>query len=262
MNAPSNVEAAAARLAEAQAAGAPCEPVRDLLGASDVEQAYAVQSLMTERRLRAGARLVGRKIGLTAPAVQRQLGVDQPDFGMLFDDMDIPLGSEIAAGSVLQPRVEAEIAFILGRDLDAPDAVSSDIILAVDCAVAAIEVVGSRIRNWDIRIADTIADNASSGAFVLGHQPRRLADIDLVHCGMVMERAGEPVSTGAGVACMGSPLSALLWLARRMARTPYPLRRGDVVLSGALGPMVDARAGDVFTAHIEGLGTVSAQFSA
>jgi 2-keto-4-pentenoate hydratase len=262
MNAPSTVEAAATRLAEAQATGTPCEPVRDLLGAADVEQAYAVQSLMTEQRLRAGARLVGRKIGLTAPTVQRQLGVDQPDFGMLFDDMDVPLGSEIAAGSVLQPRVEAEIAFILGRDLDAPDLVSSDIILAVDCAVAAIEVVGSRIRNWDIRIADTIADNASSGAFVLGHQPRRLGDIDLVHCGMVMERAGEPVSTGAGVACMGSPLSALLWLARRMARTPYPLRRGDVVLSGALGPMVDAKAGDVFTAHIEGLGSVSAQFSA
>lgn len=253
---------AARRLAEAADTGVPCPPVRDLLGAGDVAAAYAVQELGTRRRLDAGHRLVGRKIGLTAKAVQVQLGVDQPDYGMLFADMDVPDGEDIPAARVLQPKVEAEIAFVLGDDLDGEQLTTADVLRAVDFAVAAIEIVGSRIANWDIRIADTVADNASSGLFVLGQSPRLLGEFDLRMCGMKLERRGELVSNGAGLACMGSPINATLWLARTMVAAGRPLRAGDVVLSGALGPMVPAAPGDVFEATIEGLGSVRAAFAA
>lgn len=251
---------AAARLAEVAISRQPCPPIRDLIGPDNVEAAYAVQERLTETALAAGRRLIGRKIGLTAASVQRQLGVDQPDYGMLFDDMDVPNGDDIPFGTLLQPKCEVEIAFILGGDLDGDGLTSADVISAVDWAVAAIEVVDSRIAGWDIRIADTVADNASSGRFVLGHEPRRLDQIDLIACGMALERRGEVVSSGAGVACLGSPLNAVLWLARTMARTGRPLRRGDVVLSGALGPMVAAAPGDRFFARVEGLGSVSVGF--
>ena len=256
------VAAAAARISHAIASGTPCPPVRDLIGADDIGAAYAVQEKLTAARLAAGRRLVGRKIGLTAEAVQRQLGVDQPDYGMLFDDMDVANGGVIPDGRVLQPRCEAEIAFIMGADLDDARLTTADIILGTEYVVAAIEVVGSRIAGWDIRITDTIADNASSGMFVLGHQPRRIDEVDLIDCGMSLVRAGEPVSVGAGRACLGSPVNATLWLAKTMARAGRPLRRGDVVLSGALGPMVGANPGDTFEARIEGLGAVSVGFGA
>ncbi|WP_082601947.1 2-keto-4-pentenoate hydratase [Phenylobacterium sp. Root700] len=254
------VAKAATRLSQAASGRDPCAPVRDLIGPENVEAAYAVQESLTKAALASGRRLVGRKIGLTAVSVQRQLGVDQPDYGMLFDDMDVPNGGDIPFGALLQPKCEAEIAFILGGDLDTDRLTSADVLSSIEWAVAAIEVVDSRIAGWDITIADTIADNASSGRFVLGHELRRLNQIDLVACGMALEKRGEVVSTGAGVACLGSPLNAVLWLARTMARIGRPLRRGDVVLSGALGPMVAAAPGDRFLARVEGLGSVSVGF--
>lgn len=256
------IASAAERLTTAIRDGVPCEPVRDLIGAADVASAYAVQEKLTEARLASGRRLVGRKIGLTAQAIQKQLGVDQPDYGMLFDDMDVTSGSDVPLGAVLQPRCEAEIAFVIADDLDDARLTTADIIHATEYVLASIEIVGSRIAGWNIRIADTVADNASSGMFVLGHQPRRLGEIDIRGCGMVMERRGEPVSVGAGVACLGSPINSTLWLARTMARAGRPLRRGDVVLSGALGPMIPAMPGDFFEARIEGLGSVSVGFAA
>ncbi|MBM3517254.1 MAG: 2-keto-4-pentenoate hydratase, partial [Alphaproteobacteria bacterium] len=168
------IEAAAARLRQAHESGVPCAPVRELIGETDVATAYAVQALTTARALAGGRRLVGRKIGLTARSVQVQLGVDQPDYGMLFADMAVAEGEEIAPGRVLQPRVEGEIAFVLGADLDETQLTPADIINAVDYALAAIEIVGSRIAGWNIKITDTIADNASSGLFALGNEPRRL----------------------------------------------------------------------------------------
>ena len=254
------VDAAANRLLEASRTGIPCPPVRDLIGRDDVAAAYAVQARLTAHRLEGGARLVGRKIGLTSRAVQQQLGVDQPDFGVLFDDMVVADGEVVPAVLVLQPRVEAEVAFVLGRDLEETRLGLVDVINAIDYALPAIEIVGSRIDQWNIRIADTIADNASSGAFVLGTTPRRLADLDLELCGMVMERRGEPVSVGVGRACLGNPLNAVLWLARRMAQLEQPLRAGDLVLSGALGPMVEVAPGDVIEARVSGLGSVRAVF--
>jgi len=255
------INEAAARLSASKASREPCAPVRDLIGADDVVAAYAVQDRLTDAVLATGGRLVGRKIGLTATAVQRQLGVDQPDYGMLFADMDVPCGDEITANELLQPKCEAEIAFILGKTLDDERLTVADILSAVEWVLPAIEVVDSRIADWDIRIADTVADNASAGRFILGHTARRIDQIDLIGCGMVMEKGGDVVSTGAGIACLGSPLNATLWLAKRMAAVGRPLRSGDVVLSGALGPMVAALPGDQFEARISGLGSVSVGFA-
>ncbi len=193
-----SINEAAERLRQAHETHAQCQPIRDLLPPDDVAAAYAVQEINTDHRLRSGRRLVGRKIGLISKAVQSQFGVDRPDYGMLFDDMDVPLGQEIDLKRVLQPRVEAEIGFVFGRDLDQAAPTTVDIMRATEYVVAAIEIVGSRIANWDIRIVDTLADNASSGLFVIGHHLRRLASIDVLDCGMKLDRDGRSVSTGTG----------------------------------------------------------------
>ena len=255
-----SVSRAAAELWEASRTGIPCEPVRTIIGESDIETAYAVQEQITKRRIEQGARLVGRKIGLTAASVQAQLGVSQPDYGMLFHDMDVANGDEIAPGTLIQPKVEAEVAFILGRDLTDEKLTTADVLAAIAWAVPALEIVDSRVKAWNIRITDTVADNASSGLFVLGHDMRRLDAIDVLGCGMALECNGELVATGAGVACLGSPINATLWLARVMAKAGRPLRSGDVVLSGALGPMAPAKPGTSFEARIQSLGSVRVIF--
>lgn len=254
------IRQAADMLWEAHQHGVPCKPVRELIGDTDADAAYAVQKLNTERWLVRGRRLVGRKVGLTSAAVQKQLGVDQPDFGMLFADMCLCDGEEAAPGRVLQPKVEAEIALVLERSLPHERNTVADILRATAYALPAIEIVGSRIANWDIRLADTIADNASSGLFVLGSRPVKLGAFDIMGCGMVMERRAEQVSIGAGAACLGNPLRAAVWLADTMARLGSPLQAGDIVMTGALGPMCAALPGDVFEASIEGLGSVRAAF--
>ena len=253
-----NIDAAAERLLGAYASGAPCAPVRDRI--TTLDDAYAVQDRLTERWLADGRRLAGRKIGLTSRAVQAQIGVDSPDFGMLFADMAVPDGEEIPAGAVLQPRAEAEGALVLERDLTHERHTAADLIRATAFALPAIEVVGSRVRAWDITVADTVADNASSGMYALGNRPVPLSDVDLRLCGMVMERRGEQVSTGNGAACLGHPLNAALWLADTLVRVGRPLRAGDTVLTGALGPVVPAAPGDVFEARIDGLGDVRVAF--
>mgnify|MGYP006167035397 CR=1 FL=1 len=258
---PRVIQQAAEMLRGAATSGTPVAPVRDLISSGGVDTAYAVQELNTRHYLDNGRRLVGRKIGLTSLAVQRQLGVDQPDYGMLFADMDVPEGIPISLDQVLQPKVEAEIAIVIGRDLPHPDLTTAEMIRAVEYVVPAIEIVDSRVANWDIRIWDTVADNASSGLFVLGAVPRKLDGLDLRECGMVMEIKGEPISVGAGIACLGSPITASLWLARVMARVGRPLLEGDVILSGALGPMAGVNRGDVVEARINGVGTVRAEFA-
>lgn len=256
---PAAVEAAANRLLEAHASGTPCAPVRDLIG--DIDAAYAVQDRLTEHWLAQGRRLTGRKIGLTSPAVQQQIGVDTPDFGVLFADMAIPDGAEIPVGMVQQARAEAEVALVLDADLTHERHTVADLLRATAFALPAIEVCGSRIRDWDITIADTVADNASGGCYVLGTRPVPLRDLDLRLTGMVLERRGEQVSTGTGAACLGHPLNAALWLADTLVRVGRPLRAGDTVLTGALGPMVPVKPGDVLEARIDGLGDVRAAFA-
>ncbi|HEY1505713.1 MAG TPA: fumarylacetoacetate hydrolase family protein [Stellaceae bacterium] len=254
------IEQAALRLREAGEKHQPCAPIRDLIAPTDVASAYAVQEINTTYWLGRGRKLVGRKIGLTAVAVQKQLGVDQPDFGLLFDDMLVSESHAIPAAELMQPKVEAEIAIVLKKPLSKPQHSVADIADATDYACAAIEIVGSRIANWDIKLADTVADNASSSHFVLGARKVRLADTDLVNCAMTMVRRGETVSTGSGAACMGNPLNAAVWLADTMVKYGRPLQAGDVIMTGALGPMVAVAAGDVVEARIEGLGQVRATF--
>lgn len=246
---------AADRLYAVYESGTPCAPVRDMID-GDVEAAYAIQAINTDRWCAQGRRVVGRKIGLTSRAVQAQLGVDQPDFGVLYADMEFGDGDIIPFQRTHQPRAEAEIAFVLAKDIDLPDVTFAEFVRAVDCVMPSIEIVGSRIKSWDISISDTIADNASSGLYVLGGPRRSLDGLDLAGAGMVMRRNGEPVSFGAGSACLGNPLNAGVWLGRKCAGLGTPLRAGEVVLSGALGPMVEMRPGDVFEAAISGIGTV------
>ena len=257
------IEALAARLRHAGESGKAIAPIRDEL--PDVAAAYAVQQVNTSYWLAQGRRLVGRKIGLTSKAVQKQLGVDQPDYGMLYADMGLADGEEVPPhltfGRLMQPKVEAEVALVLGGDLESPDLTPAEMISAVDYAVAAIEIVGSRIENWNIRIQDTIADNASSGLFVLGNEPRTLDRLDLRLCGMVMERRGEQISVGAGAACLGHPLNAALWLARTMVSMGAPLKAGDVIMTGALGPMAGVAPGDTVEVRISGLGSVRTSFA-
>ena len=255
------LDAAAGRLQRAADERTPCAPVRDLIGDDDLAAAYAVQTRLVRARLDAGATVVGRKIGLTSPAVQQQLGVDQPDFGWLTDDMDVTGADEVPMSRLLQPKAEAEVAFVLKADLAEGPLDTAQVREAVDHAVAALEIVDSRVRGWDIRFADTVADNASSGLYVLGTERRTLDEVEPVELTMTMSLDGEVVSTGDGAACLGDPLNALAWLARTARDHGDPLRAGQVVLSGALGPMRDVHPGAVVTVDIPGLGSVTATFS-
>jgi 2-keto-4-pentenoate hydratase len=259
----SAIETAAERLEHAALSGIACSPVADLLGPHDIDSAYQVQHRLTERRLATGARIVGRKIGLTSEAVQRQIGVARPDFGTLFDDMRYDDGAEIPIGRLLQPKAEAEVGFVLAHDIDVIDSASDPAAIrdAVAFAFPALEIVDSRIADWRIGITDTVADNASSGVFVVGASRTALDEFEPVDATMTMRRGGDVVSRGTGRDCLGDPLNALRWLAATLIDVGTPLRAGDLVLSGALGPMVAVAAGDAFEADIAPLGTVTATFS-
>lgn len=259
------IQQAADALYQAGRTGRPTAPVRSLLPTGDVDAAYEVQARNIERALADGQRRIGCKIGLTSVAVQRQLGVDQPDFGVLLSGMRYPDGAILGPGVVAQPRIEAEVALILGADLDLPDPTEADLRAVVAEVRPALEIVGSRIAGWDIQLVDTVADNASAGAFVIGEAGRPLGDLDLTAVSMTMRRGGvgrpaEVVSEGTGADCLGSPLAAARWLARTRHRYGQPLRGGEVVLTGALGPVVPVAAGDSFEAELTGLGTVRASF--
>jgi 2-keto-4-pentenoate hydratase len=256
------VQQAADRLLTAARTGTPCAPVRDVLPDGTAETAYAVQNILTTDSLGAGRRIVGRKVGLTSPAVQQQLGVDQPDFGVLYDDMVVADGGVADCGRLLQPKVEAEIAFVLSADLDGDDLDEAAVRAATESVAPALEIVDSRIAGWDITFADTVADNASSAMYVLGGQRTALEDLDLREVRMtLLDGEGETVSSGTGSACLGDPVSAVLWLARTCRDLGSPLRAGEVVLSGALGPMVPVGPDGVYSATLSTLGTVSVAFS-
>ena len=259
MNEPT-VAAAAAQLRACYAGGTPIAPIRDAYPEATLEDAYAVQAANTKYWEGQGRVVVGSKIGLTAKLVQTQLGVDQPDFGHLFADMGILDGDTVAPGRLIQPKVEAEVAFVMAATPDVRRLTTAELIGSVGYALPAIEIVDSRIADWNIRIVDTVADNASSGLFVLGTTPLPIDELDLRLCGMVLNKNGVPSSFGAGAACLGNPLHALGWLAAKMAEVGRPLQEGDVVLSGALGPMVPVAPGDSVDAQINGLGSVRVSF--
>jgi 2-keto-4-pentenoate hydratase len=255
----SEAEQAAARLRDAYRGG-PIPPFKTWYERATAEIAYEIQEINTRHWISAGRRVVGRKIGLTSQVVQQQLGVDQPDFGMLFADMEITSGAEAPMARLLQPRAEAEVAFVLERDLRDADVTLNEILHATAYVLPAIEIVDSRIRDWKITLIDTVADNASSALYVVGTEPRGATAVDLRLCGMVLTKNDAPLSIGAGAACLGHPLNAVKWLAKTMVEKGRPLLAGDIVLSGALGPMTPVVAGDLVRAEIAGLGSVSVRF--
>ncbi|NMN99802.1 2-keto-4-pentenoate hydratase [Gordonia sp. TBRC 11910] len=255
------IEQAADRLLTASRTHVACAPVRDVIGATDLPAAYRAQQRINDVRIAGGARVVGRKIGLTSKAVQDQLGVDQPDFGVLFDDMGFADGDVVPMTRLLQPKAEAEIAFVLGADLVDGPLDAAQVADAIAYGVAALEICDSRIADWDIRFGDTVADNASAGLYVLGTETKTLAEFSPVDTTMSMSINGAEVSTGSGADCLGDPLNAVAWLAQAARDNGAPLLAGQVILSGALGPMRPLAAGDDVRVDITGLGSVTAYFS-
>ncbi|MDO8768279.1 MAG: fumarylacetoacetate hydrolase family protein [Burkholderiaceae bacterium] len=230
-------------------------------GIADLDSAYAVAEINTRARLEEGRRITGMKVGLTSKSVQQQLGVDRPDFGFLFDDMEYLDGESVPMSRLLQPKVEAEVAFVMGRDLTGAAPSYSEFLSCLAYALPAIEIVDSVIKDWKITLVDTVADNASSGLFVLGDQPTCIGNLSLKDLGMQMDKNGESVSIGSGSACLGHPLRAAFWLAKTMAARGSSLLAGQVILSGALGPMVPVVAGDFIHVQIGTLGKVSCRMT-
>ncbi|MGE3799597.1 MAG: 2-keto-4-pentenoate hydratase [Candidatus Kapaibacterium sp.] len=250
----------AARLQTAQESRTPCDALTSDYPDITVEDAYAVQKINLDRRLSEGGRLVGRKIGLTSFAVQEWLGVSEPDFGGLLNTMAVPNGGIAPTDQLLQPRVEGELAFVLKKSLSGPGITAAEVIAATDFVLPAIEIIDSRIKDWKFKIQDTIADNASSGAFVVGSKPMGLSEINTCTIGLTLRKNGQVVSTGAGVACLGDPVNAVVWLVNKLGELETEVEAGQVILSGALGPVSPVVAGDYVTAQIGRMGEVSVRF--
>jgi 2-keto-4-pentenoate hydratase len=239
----------------------PIEPLTDRAPDLTLEDAYAIQTRVIDRRVQAGARVIGRKIGLTSAPMQQMLGVDEPDFGVLLDDMFVEDGDAIPLDSLLQPRVEAELAFVMARDLAGPGVTTATALTAVAGVLPSIEIVDSRVADWRIKLVDTVADNASSGLLVVGGRMRPVSDLDLRLVGVVVSRNGELLDTGAGAAALGNPARCVAWLANKLGGLGSGLRAGDVVLPGAVHRMVPVRPGDSFRAEFSRLGAVTARFA-
>jgi 2-keto-4-pentenoate hydratase len=256
------IDLIAARIFDARRTATAIPAVAEMLSLPTVDDAYAIQRRNTERRRAEGGCTVGRKIGLTSQAVQRQLGVDAPDSGWLWSDTGFAEGASIARSALIAPRVEGEIAFVLGADITEPDASIDSIAAAVAWVAPAMEIVDSAIADWNITLIDTVADNASGWGFVLGEPRRRLGELllSLPTVAMSLKRNGHIESRGLGSATMGNPLNALAWLARHAIAMCEPLRAGEIILSGALGPVLPANAGDHFETLIDGFAPLSVRF--
>jgi len=252
------IQKAVDQLWEARETGIPCTPVRELIGEIDIDLAYQIQELFNQRVFdQKGYTRSGFKIGLTSPAVQKQLGVDQPDFGVIFHQTDISISRSVAFDDLMQPKVEAEMAFVLGCDVTKTIEDIEDVKKVLDSVYLSMEIVGSRVLNWDIRITDTVADNASASHYVLSEHATEIEDVDFEAAKMKLYENGELKSEGIASACMGNPLNAVLWLCNTFITRGVKLKKGDVILSGALGPMVPCVQGAEYRAEIEGLGELS-----
>lgn len=256
-----DVQELANRIFQAEKSMIPIDPLSEQIGDSDIELAYQIQQINNNLKIKNGSRLVGKKIGLTSKKVQNQFNINQPDFGSIFHDKELLTGDSISMNSFFNVRAEAEIAFILGQDLDIDKMTVVDIIESIDYVLPSIELVDSRIKDWRVKITDTIADNASSSHFILGHTPKTLDEVDIIQCTMNLKQNGKIASSGNGADCLGSPINALYWLAKKMIEMDTPLEEGDIILSGSLGPMISVQAGDSLIAEFQGLGSVSINFT-
>jgi 2-oxopent-4-enoate/cis-2-oxohex-4-enoate hydratase len=225
-----------------------------------IEDAYHIQQRMLSRRLDAGEKVVGKKIGVTSAAVMNLLGVRQPDFGYMLDGMIYNEGEAIPIDTLIQPKAEGEIAFMMKHDLMGPGVTAADVLAATEGVMTCFEIVDSRIRDWKIKIQDTVSDNASCGVFVLGDRLVDPRNVDLATCGMVLEKNGDIACTGAGAATLGNPVNAMVWLTNTLGRLGIPLKAGEIVLSGSLGPMIPIKAGDNLRVTIGGIGGCSVRF--
>ncbi|MEX2547959.1 MAG: fumarylacetoacetate hydrolase family protein [Chloroflexota bacterium] len=232
------------------------QPISSRHPAFDVAAAYIVQTTNIERRIAAGAALVGQKVGLTNRAMQAQLGVNEPDFGRLLDDMQVPAGAEVSLSDFIQPRIEPEIAFILRRDVVGPRAMRADVLSATEAVAPALEIIDSRIADWRITLVDTVADNASSARVVIG-APRSVRDLELIAMEGRLERDGEVVGAGRGADVLGDPAAAVAWLVNKLAEFGQSLKAGEVVISGALCASVPLGSGAAFKAELDGVGSVT-----
>lgn len=256
----------AGRLREAQEARRPIPAPTDEWPDLTLADAYAIQRINLDRRMASVGergtqpRHVGWKIGITSRVVQEWLGVAEPDFGGLLCDMDVPNNGGVSIRRFLQARVEGEIAFVLKKSLVGPGITAAQAIATIDFVLPSIEIIDSRVIDWKFRIQDTIADNASSAMFVLGSRPTSLHDVDLRLVGATLRRNGRVVSTGAGAACLGNPVNALVWLANKLGEFGEQLHAGQVVLSGALGPVSPVASGDVISVAVGTMGEVTVTF--
>ncbi|ASY45683.1 2-oxopent-4-enoate hydratase [Sphingobium xenophagum] len=235
--------------------------LRDRVAGISIVDAYHIQARMVARRIAAGETIVGKKIGVTSKAIQDAIGVFEPDFGQLTSGMAFDDEATINLDDLIQPKAEAEIAFVLKHDLIGPGISAVDVLRATDHVRACFEIVDSRVTGWDIRIQDTVADNASCGVYALGALKADPRDIDLTLAGLLVEKNGEPVATGVGAAVQGSPLNSVAWLANTLGRLGMPFRAGEVILSGSLCPLIPVAQGDTLVAHIGGIGSCTISFS-
>ena len=238
----------------------PVAPLTDREADITIEDAYQIQQRMIQRRLDAGETIIGKKIGVTSKVVMDMLKVDQPDFGMMTSGMVFNEGESIDTSTMIAPRAEAEVAFVLKSDLQGPGVTAADVLRATECVVPCFEIVDSRIQDWKIKIQDTVADNASCGVLVLGGRHKSPADIDLALAGMVLEKNGEIISTSTGAAVQGSPVNAVAWLANTLGKLGISLKAGEVILSGSQSPLVPVKAGDSLVCSVGGLGGTSVRF--
>lgn len=254
-------ESHAKHLAAAWSKSEGVQPITELDPELSVDEAYQVQLHTIDQNVKSGQQITGKKIGLTSKAMQKMLGVGEPDYGHLLDQMKVENGGKISPDQVLQPKVEGEIAFILKDDLVGPNVTTLDVLKATDAVVPALEVVDSRIKDWKITLADTVADNASSGLYVLGGRPKKMADVDLKQMGMVLYKNDVLQNTGVGAAALGDPAKCVAWLANKLATYGITLKAGEVILSGALSAAMEAEPGDHFYAKFAELGEVHVSFT-
>lgn len=225
-----------------------------------IEDAYKIQLENVENRIADGDKIIGMKVGLTSKAMQNLLGVDEPDYGHLTDKMLLLEGEICPMKELIQPRIEGELAFCLNKPLKGPGVTIADVYNATGWVVPAIEIVDSRIKDWKIKLVDTIADNGSSAKLILGSRMTKISDIDMRLVGMNLEKNGELVSSGTGAEVWGNPAAAVAWLANKLSEFDIGLKEGDILLSGAVTAAESAKSGDIFTVSFQGMGSVTVKF--